>query len=220
MALKAIDLKPKIGSELKVDAKTLLDGSHKQEIRQLLVQRGVIIGRGIDLNDDQQRSFTRSLGDLRLGTVRKEGEEGLMKVTMDKKVNPEYAEFFPGTFFWHMDGTYEEMPPFATLFTPRVLSPEGGQTEFANTYAAYEDLPEDEKAWLETLQVVHTMQAAMFPAMRDARRKNSRSGTAIRSARTRWSGTTSRAASRWCSAPRLRTSSACTRPKATTCCSG
>ena len=120
------------------------------------------------MNDEQQRAFTRSLGDLRLGTVRKEGEEGLMKVTMDKKVNPEYAQFFAGTFFWHMDGTYDAVPPFATVLTPHVLSPEGGQTEFANTYAAYEDLPQHEKAWLETLQVVHTMQAALFSAYPDA----------------------------------------------------
>ena len=168
MALTAIDLKPKIGSELKVDAKTLLDGSHTQEFKELLVKRGVIIARGIDLNDDQQRTFTRLLGDLRLGTVRKEGDEGLMKVTMDKKVNPEYAEFFPGTFFWHMDGTYDAVPPFATVLTPRILSREGGQTEFANTYAAFEDLPKDEQKYLETLQVVHTMQAAMFPACPDA----------------------------------------------------
>jgi alpha-ketoglutarate-dependent taurine dioxygenase len=168
MALNAIDLKPTIGAELKVDATTLLDGAYRDEIRELLVQRGVVIVRDIHLNDAQQRDFTRSLGDLRLGTVRQEGEEGLMKVTMDKKVNPEYAEFFPGTFFWHMDGTYDAVPPFATVLSPRVLSEQGGQTEFANTYAAYHDLPHEEKTWLDTLQVVHTMQAAMFPAIPDA----------------------------------------------------
>ena len=168
MTLQASDLRPKIGSELKVDVNTLLGGEHTQEIRDLLVKRGVIIVRGIDLDDDQQRAFTRSLGDLRLGSVRKEGEEGLMKVTMDKKVNPEYAQFFPGTFFWHMDGTYDAVPPFATVLTPRVLAPEGGQTEFANTYAAFEDLPKDEQRYLQTLHVVHTMQAALFPAFPEA----------------------------------------------------
>ena len=45
MALKAIDLKPKIGAELKVDAQGLLHDSHRQEIRELLVERGVIIAR-------------------------------------------------------------------------------------------------------------------------------------------------------------------------------
>lgn len=168
MTLEAVNLKPKIGSELKLGAQSLLAGAFAHEIRQLLVRRGVVIARGIDLNDDQQRTFTRSLGDLRLGTVRKEGEEGLMKVTMDKQVNPEYAQFFPGTFFWHMDGTYDAVPPFATVLTPRVLSTEGGQTEFANTYAAFEDLPTDQQKYLQTLQVVHTMQAALFPAFPEA----------------------------------------------------
>jgi alpha-ketoglutarate-dependent taurine dioxygenase len=168
MPLEAVDLKPSIGSELKVTAEMLATGGLAKEIRDLLVQRGVLIARDVHLTDDQQRAFTGSLGDLRLGTVRKEGDAGLMKVTMDKKVNPEYAEFFPGTFFWHMDGTYDAVPPFATVLTPRVLSAVGGQTEFANTYAAYDALPDDEKAYLETLQVVHTMQAAMFPAVPDA----------------------------------------------------
>jgi len=166
-ALPAVDLKPRIGSELKADAKTLLDAAHTQEIRDLLVRRGVLIARGVGFDDDQQRAFTRSLGDLRLGSVKKEGDEGLMKVTFDKKENPEYAEFFPGTFFWHMDGTYDAVPPFATVLTPRVLSLTGGQTEFANNYAAYDDLPPGEQAYLETLQVVHTMQASIYPAIPD-----------------------------------------------------
>ena len=168
MTLTTIDLKPRVGTEFKCDLDTLLSGRVAAELRDLLAQRGVIIARGIRMNDEQQRAFTRTLGDLRLGTVRKEGEEGLMKVTFDTKENPEYAEFFPGTFFWHMDGTYEEIPPFATVLTPRVLAPSGGQTEFANNYAAYEDLPEMEKAFLEKLQVVHTMTAAIMPAVPDA----------------------------------------------------
>ena len=168
MALTTTDLKPRVGSEITTDLATLLSGAVAEEIRALLVQRGVVICRGIKMDDAQQRAFTRSLGDLRLGTFKKEGEEGLMKVTMDKKENPEYAEFFPGTFLWHWDGPYDAIPPFATVLTPRVLAPSGGQTEFANTYAAYEDLPESEKKSLEKLQVVHTLFANMVPAVPDA----------------------------------------------------
>jgi alpha-ketoglutarate-dependent taurine dioxygenase len=163
MALTTVELAPRIGSEIKTDLETLLSGRASQEIRELLVERGVLIVRDVPMNDDQQRTFTRSLGDLRLGTVKKEGEEGLMKVTFDKSENSTYAEFFPGTFFWHMDGTYEETPPFATVLTPRVLSPTGGQTEFANCYAAYEDLPQEEKAYPETLRVVHSYPARTHP---------------------------------------------------------
>jgi alpha-ketoglutarate-dependent taurine dioxygenase len=168
MALEAIDLEPRVGSELKVDRETLVSGALAGEIRDLLVRRGVLIIRGVEMSDEDQRAFTRTLGDLRLGTVKQEGDEGLMKVTFDKTVNPQYAEFFPGTFFWHIDGTYDAVPPFATVLRPRVLSPAGGQTEFANTYAAYDDLPEDEKRFLETLTVVHSMQAAMTWAVPEA----------------------------------------------------
>ncbi|RYG79190.1 TauD/TfdA family dioxygenase, partial [bacterium] len=45
-----------------------------------------------------------------------------------------------GTEYWHIDGTYTELPPLASILRPLVLSPVGGQTEFANTYAAYDDL--------------------------------------------------------------------------------
>jgi len=168
MAIAAVNLTPSIGAELNADHDALLSGAYAQEIRAILVERGVIIVRGANFDDAQQRQFTRSLGDLRVGTFKKEGDEGVLKVTMDKNVNPLYAEFFPGTFFWHMDGTYDAVPPFATTLTPRKLSPEGGQTEFANTYAAFADLPASEQRYFETLSVVHSMQAAMFPAMPDA----------------------------------------------------
>jgi len=167
MALEAIDLTPQVGSEFRIDKAALLSGNHAAEIRELLVRRGVIVAHGLHLTDDEQRALARSLGDLRFGTVKQEGEEGLMKVTFDKKINPEYAQFFFGSQLWHMDGTYEEVPPFATLLTPRVLSKTGGQTEFTNNYAAYEDLSEADKALIDDLKVVHTMQAALFPAKPD-----------------------------------------------------
>ena len=167
MALTATNLTPHVGSELYIDRADLLSGAYAHEIRTLLVERGVIVARGVNLTDDEQRALARSLGDLRLGKVKQEGEEGLMKVTFDKAINPEYAQFFFGSQLWHMDGTYEEVPPFATLLTPRVLSETGGQTEFANNYAAFEDLPDEEKAFLDGLKVVHTMQAALFPGKPD-----------------------------------------------------
>ncbi|MFM5930371.1 MAG: TauD/TfdA dioxygenase family protein [Novosphingobium sp.] len=167
MAIKSAPLTERTGSEIFVDRADLLSGTLSADVRALLVERGVLIARGLNLSDEEQRTLARSLGDLRLGTVKQEGEEGLMKVTFDEKVNPEYAKFFFGSQLWHMDGTYEEVPPFATLLTPRVLSETGGQTEFANNYAAYEDLPEAEKAQLDRLKVVHTMQAALFPGKPD-----------------------------------------------------
>jgi alpha-ketoglutarate-dependent taurine dioxygenase len=171
MALTTVKLTPRIGTEIKADAATLLSGGTvATEIRGLLEERGVIIFRGVNLEDQQQLEFARTLGTVRLGkvyketkdggtTVAKESEDGLFKVTFDKSQNPLYTEHLLGTFRWHMDGTWEDIPPLASILSPRVLSPAGGQTEFANTYAAYDDLPESEKKSIDDIRVVHTLEA-------------------------------------------------------------
>jgi alpha-ketoglutarate-dependent taurine dioxygenase len=175
MKLETIDLTPHIGSEVLIAREALLGGAHATEIRELLVMRGALVMRGLHLSDDELRQVARTLGDLRTGGQKRgsdgkvltEGDGGVLKVSLDAKVNPDYARFLPGNFLWHMDGTYEEVPPFATLFMPYRLSREGGDTMFASTYAAFEALPEAEQRRLEGLRAVHTMQAALFPAMRN-----------------------------------------------------
>lgn len=41
------------------------------------------------------------------------------------------------------------------MLSAKVLTPTGGETEFVNTYAAYEALPEDDKVLLDDLEVLH-----------------------------------------------------------------
>jgi alpha-ketoglutarate-dependent taurine dioxygenase len=147
--LGSVELTPRIGSSIDVDAGTLLAGTLADEIRDLLVARGVVVMRGVHLDDDQQRAFTHTMGELRLGTVYEQENAGMLKIT-----------HLAGTYFWHMDGTYDEVPPFASILSARSVPPEGGETEFANTQAAYDDLPDDEKAQLETLEVWHSMRAS------------------------------------------------------------
>ncbi|MET1755265.1 TauD/TfdA family dioxygenase [Novosphingobium sp. RD2P27] len=175
MALNTTPLAPRVGSELKIGKVELLGGAYAEDIRTLLVERGALVIRGLYLEDEELREAARTLGDLRIGSAKRgadgkvlnEGDGGVLKVSLDPKVNPDYARFLFGNLLWHMDGTYEPVPPFATLFTPHRLSAQGGDTMFASTYAAYEDLPTDEQAYLDTLRVVHTMQAALFPAKRN-----------------------------------------------------
>lgn len=175
MAFTSLDLSPRMGSEVKIAKADLVSGASAAELRALLDQRGVLLFRGLAPDDRELRDIARTLGDLRIGSSKRgadgktltEGDDGLLKVSLDPDVNPEYARFLIGNHLWHMDGTYEEIPPLATLFTPYKLSREGGDTMFANTYAAYEDLPAGEKAETENLRVVHSMQAALFPAKRD-----------------------------------------------------
>jgi len=176
MALDTVAIEPCIASLVRLDKAALLSGAHATELRELLVERGAVVFHDLFVNAEELRAIARTLGDLRLGTAKRgsdgatlaEGEEGVMRITLDEKKNPTYARFLFGNELWHMDGTYlEAVPPFATLLAPVALSREGGDTLFANTYAAFEALPDSEQRELEGLRVVHSLPAALFPAKRN-----------------------------------------------------
>jgi alpha-ketoglutarate-dependent taurine dioxygenase len=160
MTFAASNVSPRIGTQIDSDPQTLLSGGHAREIRELLEQRGVIVIRRINLTDAQQLAFARTLG----GVI-DQGEKGIFKVTLDTKVNV-MADYLRGTVLWHIDGFSDDVPTLASMLSARRLSAVGGQTEFANTYAAYDDLPEERKRELQRLRVVHTMVATqrdVFP---------------------------------------------------------
>jgi alpha-ketoglutarate-dependent taurine dioxygenase len=151
--LETIDLAPRIGSEIKIDKQALLSGEHAQAIRETLQRRGVVIVRDLGLSKDEQLTVARSLG-----KVQPQGDGGIFPITLDKKIGGFTAEYLKGSFYWHIDGASDDVPNFAAMLTARALSPTGGETEFCNTYAAWDDLPEAEKTAIENLKVVHSME--------------------------------------------------------------
>jgi alpha-ketoglutarate-dependent taurine dioxygenase len=151
--MKTVELAPRIGTEIQTDVATLLSGKMSGEIRALLEQRGVLAFREINLSDEQQVSFTRTLG-----TIVEESQGTITKITMDPTENAK-AGYLRGAFFWHIDGTMQRVPILASIMSARRLSPVGGETEFCNVYAAYDDLPAEEKAAFENVRVVHTLEA-------------------------------------------------------------
>lgn len=155
MSLEAIKLKDRIGSEIRTDVQTLLITETAAEVRRLLIERGVLAFRALNLTDDQQVALARMLGNLR-----EEGEKGIFKITLDTKVNAR-ADYLKGSFNWHLDGTHDDVPIFASLLSGRTLSPTGGQTEFANSYLAYEELPQETKNRIDGLRVVHSVEVSM-----------------------------------------------------------
>ena len=154
MTFVATDLTPRIGSEIHTDRETLIDGSKAQEIRRLLEERGVVAVREIGLSDAEQVAFTKTLGQ-----IVDEGEDHIYKITMDTAENAQ-ADYLKGAFYWHIDGTMSEVPILASIMSSHRLSPTGGETEFSNTYAAWDDLPESEKKALEKLKVVHMLEVS------------------------------------------------------------
>ena len=155
MPLLLSDLAPRIATRVETDLDTLLSGTHASELRRLLELRGVLVVRGVAMDDKQQLAFTQTLGDIFGG-----GAPEVYKVTVDEQQNPTYYHYNLGNFSWHIDRTDTDVPPFASILNAKRLSPEGGNTEFANTYAAYEDLPDCDKHLIESLCVLHKLESS------------------------------------------------------------
>ena len=149
--LKTRDIKPKIASEVLNSKEELLSGDYAAEIRELLEQRGVLVFPKINLSDEEHLAFTRSLGSV--GKERS-GEE-VFPISLDPSKSAG-VEYLKGSFYWHFDGTMQEKPILASLLSSKVLPPSGGNTEFCNTYAAYDALSDEDKARIEGLTVMHS----------------------------------------------------------------
>lgn len=162
MSFIASDITPRVGTRITTDHATLAGGTKAAEIRELLEQRGMLLFPKIELSDEEQLAFSRTLGALV-----EQGDKGLYKVTLDSKITPT-AEYLRGTVLWHFDGFSDDVPARASILTARKTSAIGGQTEFANTYAAYDDLPEERKQALSRMRVVHTMAATQRDVFQNA----------------------------------------------------
>ncbi len=157
MTLTTTDLTPRIATEIRADKAALLSGVHASRIRELLEQRGVLVFPRIGFTDEEQITFTQTLGTF---APELRGEK-VYKITLDTKENPQ-ADYLKGSLYWHLDGTMNEVPILASLLSSKVLPPSGGDTEFCNTYAAYDSLSDAEKRQFETLRVMHSAWNTLF----------------------------------------------------------
>lgn len=155
--LEIVDLTPRIGSEIRTDLDTLLSGREASTIRDVLERRGVVFFRGLDIGDEEQVAIAKTLGTL----VANEGQGGINKISLDEKVN-QRAKYLQGSMFWHFDGSLQPLPNLATLLRAVRLSETGGQTEFCNTYAAYDDLSDADKDAIAELRVVHSAERSQY----------------------------------------------------------
>ena len=163
--LEVEDIKPRLGSILRADRESLFEEDVIESCRELLDARSVLVFPRIGLSDAEQLEFTDRLGTRVKFTGTVPGAdavtEGIYTISLDPELNDE-PEYVQGTFFWHMDGLTSDIPPpKATLLSCRRTAPKGGQTEFCSTVAAYELLPDEDKAEIEELRAVHSLATSL-----------------------------------------------------------
>ena len=155
--LHAEPIKEKIGTRVFNTKSELLSGNLSEQLLERLENTGILVFPELNLTDDEQVAFTDVLG----GSVKEIGgaatKQGVFKVSLDKKINYDVAEYLMGSMYWHIDGTMNPVPIRASMLTAKVLTQEGGDTEFANTASSYADLDEATKAKIADLRVVHSL---------------------------------------------------------------
>jgi alpha-ketoglutarate-dependent taurine dioxygenase len=118
---------------------------------------GVVVFKGLHLDDATQVAFSRLLGRVELFPHNDPPE--IFRVTLDPSKNPA-AAYLRGTFDWHIDGCTDDVPIMATVLSAHAVAATGGETEFASSYQAYEHLSADDKERAESTRVVHSFEAA------------------------------------------------------------
>ena len=134
-----------VGAEvLGVDRDRLLhDDELPAATLEALEANGALVFRDLHVDDEAQVAFSRKLGKVE---VLGKGElPEIFRVTLDPAKNPA-AAYLRGTFDWHLDGATDDIPIMATVLSAHAVAASGGETEFSSTYAAYEDLPEEDRS--------------------------------------------------------------------------
>jgi alpha-ketoglutarate-dependent 2,4-dichlorophenoxyacetate dioxygenase len=130
----------------------------------------VLVFHDQEITDEQQMAYSRNFGELenaRGGNVTKPEDKRLVEGMNDvsnlgKDGRPLDREsrvhlFNLGNLLWHSDSSFRAIPAKYSLLSARVVNPVGGNTEFADMRAAYDDLDAATKAEVEDLICEHSL---------------------------------------------------------------
>ncbi|MBW8270289.1 TauD/TfdA dioxygenase family protein [Caldovatus aquaticus] len=152
-----------------------MDAAEIAELRRLWLAHGVLFFRDQEhLGPAEFLGFARRFGEVVEYPFVK-GLDGFPEITPVVKREGERRNFGG---VWHSDTAYLERPPMATLLIARELPPAGGDTMFADMYAAYEALSPGLRRTLEGLRALNSSRKADASATREDRMRDSGTGRA------------------------------------------
>jgi taurine dioxygenase len=151
-----------LGAEIGgVDLSKPLDDAAFDALHAAWMDHLVVVFRDQRLTDEALERFSARLGALDRKPVYT--DDVLDTTTSDyvcvisnvKVGGKAIGDLGDGEAVWHMDMTYNDLPPMASALYALEVPAGGGDTGFANLYLAWESLPADLKARVATLQAKH-----------------------------------------------------------------
>lgn len=149
--LTILPMTPTIGAEIEgIDLSRPLSASTVSALRQALLDWKVLFFRDQDITTEQHLAFARQFGDLEVHPFapHKPGFPEVLAITHDDKSKGRENT-------WHSDVTWRLEPSLGSILRAIEVPPVGGDTLFADMYAAYDGLKDAVKARIDGAMAVH-----------------------------------------------------------------
>lgn len=128
-----------------------LSGGEVDQLRSALFEHGVLFFRNQTLTPEQHIALAESISPIDVN--RFFPADAAWPVIAKVEKTAEQTTNIGGG--WHTDHSYDIAPAMGSVLVARDLPPSGGDTLFADMYAAYETLDAETKAEIAGLRAVH-----------------------------------------------------------------
>jgi taurine dioxygenase len=116
------------------------------KVYEAFLDHELILFRDVDLPPATQVAFARRFGEIQIHVMNQyqkypDFPEIYMLTNQGPDGKPTGKHPDKGTLHWHTDGSWRERTGQATMMYSEICPPVGGETEFADMYAAYDISP-------------------------------------------------------------------------------
>jgi len=149
-----LDIRPiagALGAEISGIDLTEADDRLFEAVNRAFVAHQVIIIRDQKLTTGQYLAFARRWGDIKIYPFMK----GLASHPEVLEILKSESDSYAFGNAWHSDGSFDAVPPKATMLYALELPPAGGDTLFASGYAAYDTLSPGLREMLGRLRAIY-----------------------------------------------------------------
>jgi taurine dioxygenase len=158
MALSVTPMDAALGAEISgIDLTRPLGRADRAALRQAMFDHVVLVARGQTLTSEQLIAFGGAVGELGshvLGQYRHPDHPEIM-VLSNTVENGRRVGLADAGSYWHSDISYKARPSDATVLYALEVPETGGDTQFIDMTAVYDDLPADLRGRLDGLEAIH-----------------------------------------------------------------
>ena len=158
-------LSPALGAEITGVDVADIDEAAFAAVRDAFHDRQLIVFRDQSIDPDSHIAFSRRFGELEIHISTDYLLDGHPEILVlsNRKDNGKYVGIENAGDYWHSDLSYMDKPSLGSLLYALEVPDAGGDTEWANMYAAYDALSDEMKQRIDGLRARHSFNRMRNP---------------------------------------------------------